>query len=180
MAPTLIVDGRARDPRQIVRILTFLGLTFGLSAIFWAIIARAGTTNAGGGTYTLALMWCPAIAAVAATLLFQKNLRGFGWRPGLRRYLLPGYFLPIGYGLVAYGFVWLSGLGGLTTDALPALGGLTTANLPPGAKLAGFLVVVATAGIVLSLFSAAARSSAGVGCSCPSLPSGCHSIRRRS
>lgn len=72
-----------------------------------------------------------------------------------RRYLLRAYFLPIGYGLVVYGFVWLTGLGGFTTDTLPALGGLASASLPPGAKLAGFLVVVATAGIVLSLLSAA-------------------------
>jgi hypothetical protein len=36
-----------------LRILSFLGLTFGLSAIFWTIIARAGTVNVGGGAFTL-------------------------------------------------------------------------------------------------------------------------------
>jgi membrane protease YdiL (CAAX protease family) len=137
-----------------VRILTFLGLTFGLSAIFWTTIAQAGTLNAGGGAYTLALMWCPGIAALSTTLVFQRNLSGLGWRLGQRRYLLPAYFLPIGYGLVAYGLVWLTGLGVFTTDNLPALGSLTPESLPPSAKLAGFLVVISTAGIVVALLSA--------------------------
>ena len=34
---------------------TFLGLTFGLSAIFWALIISAGSLGVHGGAYVFAL-----------------------------------------------------------------------------------------------------------------------------
>jgi hypothetical protein len=57
------------------------------------------------------LMWCPALAAIATRLLFQRNLRGFGWRTGKPRYLLLGYVLPLGLTALVYSGVWLTGLG---------------------------------------------------------------------
>jgi hypothetical protein len=49
----------ARESDNGREIGTFLGLTFGLSAIFWALIISAGGLGAHGGIYVLALMWCP-------------------------------------------------------------------------------------------------------------------------
>jgi membrane protease YdiL (CAAX protease family) len=98
-------------PRR--ELATYLALTFGLSAIFWGLISSAGTLGAQGGRYVLALMWCPGVSALATRLLFQRNLRGEGWGWGATRYEAIAYVLPIMYAAVAYGAVWLGGLGGV-------------------------------------------------------------------
>ncbi len=94
-------------------ILTFLILTFALSSVPYYLIITAGSLGAGGGWYPIALMWCPGFAALATCLIYRRNLRGLGWRWGRTRYQASAYLLPIAYGLVAYGAVWLSGLGGI-------------------------------------------------------------------
>lgn len=48
----------------------------------------SGSLSAGGGISVALLIWCPGLAAIATRLLFQRNLRGFGWPPGKPRYLL--------------------------------------------------------------------------------------------
>ena len=45
--------------------------------------------------------------------MFQRNVRGEGWRPGAPRWLTLAYLLPVAYATVAYGLVWLTGLGGV-------------------------------------------------------------------
>lgn len=115
------------------RIGTFLVITFLLSAIFWGVIWQAGSTKVGGGILTLALMWCPGIAALVTTLIFQHNVRRLGWRSGNLGYSLLAYVLPIAYCLIVYGYVWLTGLGGFTTQ-----------NVPAGQPLFVFVLVNAT------------------------------------
>jgi membrane protease YdiL (CAAX protease family) len=114
-------------------IITFLGLAFSLSVIFWALILRAGSTRAGGGILTLGLMWCPGAAALITTLINQRNVRGLGWKFGHGRYLLLAYALPVVYGGVAYGIAWFTGLGAFTTQ-----------NVPAGQPLIAFLLTNAT------------------------------------
>jgi membrane protease YdiL (CAAX protease family) len=102
---------RAHDTRA--ELTTFLGLTFGLSAIFWWLIISAGSLGANGGMYVLALMWCPGVSALITRLVFQRNLRGEGWGFGAPRWAALAYLLPVVYASVAYGLVWLTGLGGV-------------------------------------------------------------------
>jgi len=125
------------------RIATYLGLTFALSAVFYILIICAGTIGTGGGLYVLGLMWCPGLAAMATALLYDRSLRGLGWRLGSPRYLVLAYTLPLAYAAVAYGAVWALGLGAFGTAALPA-----------GQSLPTFLAFNATVGIVSSLLSA--------------------------
>jgi membrane protease YdiL (CAAX protease family) len=122
---------------SIRRIVTFLLITLLFSAIFWALIISAGTIQAGGGLYTMGLMWCPGAAALLTTLLYQRNLRGLGWRLGRPRYLLASYALPLGYAAVAYGLAWVTGLGAFTSQ-----------NLPVGQPLPVFVLINATAVLV--------------------------------
>ncbi|MBN2004227.1 MAG: CPBP family intramembrane metalloprotease [Anaerolineae bacterium] len=105
---------------SIKRILVFLALTFAFSTVFYGLIIRAGTLSAKGGLYMLGLMWCPGLAAIITTLLFQQNLRGLGWRLGPPRYLWISYMLPFAYALPVYVLVWLTGLGEFSTEAIPA------------------------------------------------------------
>lgn len=92
---------------------TFLCLTFGLSAIWYTLIIRAGSLGAHGGLYVLALMWSPGTSALITRLVFQHNVRGegWGWHRSTTRWAALAYVLPLGYAIVAYGFVWLTGLG---------------------------------------------------------------------
>jgi membrane protease YdiL (CAAX protease family) len=92
---------------------TFLVLTFASSAVFYSLIIAAGSLSVHGGLYVLALMWCPGVSALVTRLVFQRNVRGEGWRPGAPRWLALAYLLPLGYAGVVYGLVWLSGQGGL-------------------------------------------------------------------
>jgi len=105
------MDTRAPDTRA--QLTTFLGLTFGLSAVFWWLIISAGSLGAQGGRYVLALMWSPGVSALITRLIFQRNVRGQGWGLGAPRWAALAYLLPLGYATVAYGLVWLTGLGGV-------------------------------------------------------------------
>ena len=95
---------------------TYLTLTFVLSAIFYGLIISAGSLGVHGGLYVLALMWSPGTSALVTRLIFQHNVRGEGWGWGGARgtrFALFAYVLPLAYATAAYGFVWLTGLGGV-------------------------------------------------------------------
>jgi membrane protease YdiL (CAAX protease family) len=100
---------------NIGRIVTFLVLTFGLSTIFYTLIIRDGEYR---GPWLTPLMLCPTISAILTKLVFDRNLKGLGWTPGPAKWLGLAYLLPILYGAVIYGIVWLFGLGGINADAI--------------------------------------------------------------
>jgi len=89
------------------KIWVFLLLTFGLSSIFYYLIISSGSIQ----SYSLGLMWCPGVAAMITQLIFQRSLRGLGWKPGKFKYLLLSYGMPLAYVVVVYAIVWLTGLG---------------------------------------------------------------------
>lgn len=64
----------------------------------------------GGNILTMLIMWTPGLAAIIINLVSKKTLKGLGWRFSLR-WMAIGWILPIAYGAVAYGTIWLSGLG---------------------------------------------------------------------
>ena len=94
---------------------TFLCLTFGLSAIWYTLIIRAGSLGGNSGMYVFALMWSPGTSALITRLIFQHNVRGegWGWNRGTTRWAALAYVLPLGYATVAYGLVWMTRLGGV-------------------------------------------------------------------
>lgn len=98
-------------PEASAELPTFLTLTFALSAVWWWLIVRAGSLGANGGMYVLALMWSPGASAIITRLIFQRNVKGLGWLPGAPKWLGLAYVLPLAYAGVAYGLVWLTGLG---------------------------------------------------------------------
>jgi membrane protease YdiL (CAAX protease family) len=91
------------------KILVFLFLTFAFSSIFYYLILSSGSLH----PYSFGIMWCPGLAAILTQLIFQRSLRGLGWQAGKPKYWLWSYGLPILYGAVVYGIVWLTGLGRL-------------------------------------------------------------------
>ncbi len=94
------------------KIITFLGITLALSLIFYVPIIRAGTLDIAGGLLVLGLMWSPGIAGMLTRLIYDRTLRGMGWKFGPFKYLLLAFLIPLFYCLVVYGLTWLTGLGG--------------------------------------------------------------------
>ena len=89
------------------KIPVFLILTFFLSAIFWYCINSTGSIQG----YSLALMWCPGMAAILTQLLFTCSIRNLGWSIPSSEYLLISYIFPLIYVMTVYGLVWLTGIG---------------------------------------------------------------------
>jgi membrane protease YdiL (CAAX protease family) len=156
MVKSLDVSATQTSAETKKRIVTFLLLTFALSSVFYALIILSGTTQAAGGLYVLGMMWCPGIAAIATRLLFQGNLRGFGWHWGKTRYQLLSYALPFVLGLAAYVPVWLTGLGGFYNqdfvESIASRLGWTT--LSPGIVIIFHLARAGTIGMLFSCVSA--------------------------
>jgi membrane protease YdiL (CAAX protease family) len=96
------------------RLVTFLAILAGLSAIFAVPLIASGTIQGKSSAFALALMWSPALAALATARLYHDDWRSFGWRPGWVRYLAIAYLLPVAYSAVAYGLAWLAGAGSFT------------------------------------------------------------------
>lgn len=109
------MNSNLSNKATIGRIVTFLALTFGLSTIFYIKIITGGE---GIGPWLLPLMLCPGVSAILTKLIFDRNLKGLGWKPGPAKWLGLAYLLPILYGAVIYGITWLLGLGGFTTEAV--------------------------------------------------------------
>ncbi len=106
-----------RDPRT--ELASFLGFTFCLSALWYWLIIQGGGLDSSGW-YVFALMWTPAIGAILTRLGFHRTMSGLGWRLPAPRWAVLGYLLPVAYGSVAYGAVWLLGLGAADLSRAPA------------------------------------------------------------
>jgi len=134
------------------KIVVFLVLMMGLSSIFYKGILKSGMVP----SYTLGLMWSPGLAALITQLIFTRSLRGLGWKPGNPRYLLLAYALPIRYGVLVYGIVWLSGIGPLDVPGFLTTveGTFSLHSGPDGVPAAIFILILGTAGVFTSCFSA--------------------------
>ena len=97
-------------------VVLFLLLTVLFSLPFYLLLNLSFANAEGRRLYVTGLMWSPGLAAVVACLLARIPLANLGWRwPGGRLARL-SYLIPIGYGLFAYGIIWATGLGRLSTE----------------------------------------------------------------
>lgn len=147
-------DDHALNRRKMV---TFLGLTLGLSAIMWYLIISAGTMRAPGKEYILKIMWCPGLAALITQLLYHRSLRGLGWGWGRTRYQLWSYGIPLAYTFVGYSVIWITGLGGFYNHELIAdLGSIFGVSVTDQASsfraMALFVVMAGTLGMTTQCF----------------------------
>jgi membrane protease YdiL (CAAX protease family) len=95
---------QSQNPR--ITVIVFVALTFLFSSVFWYLISITPLTPETVSVlliYTVANMWCPALAAILTRLVFQGNLRGFGLYPGEPKWLLLSLLLPVVIGFVMFG-----------------------------------------------------------------------------
>ena len=93
--------------KPVRKIATYLVITFLLSSIIYIQIIK--TYSIAG--YSFLLMWCPGIAAIITQLIFERSLRGLGWKFKPVKYQFVSYLAPLGYALVAYLVLWEAGVG---------------------------------------------------------------------
>ena len=135
------------------RIGVFISLTALFSSIFYAFIAVTGHVGGGNGDYELGLMWSPALAALVTCRLTGLSLASLGWGWGAWRWQWLAVALPLGYVAIAYGGIWLAGLGGFPDPKFVASTreSLGWTGAPAWLVLGGYLALSGTAGMVLSL-----------------------------
>lgn len=103
-------------------IITFLIILTVLSVIFNSLIIAGGGQMDQNIPYIIGLMFSPAFAALLTNFIYNRNLRGFGWKWGLTRYQILAYAVPLMYVLISYSLVLLFGLGKLNTEAAGKFG----------------------------------------------------------
>jgi len=94
------------------QVLTYLFFVLLFSSCFYCLIIRARHLGAGGGSYVLGIMWCPALAAFATLKLNRRSLSDLGWKWPPTKYALMSWYVPLLYASIAYAIIWASGLGG--------------------------------------------------------------------
>lgn len=124
------------------KIYTFLAITLVLSSIFYALILSIGSIYAHSGLLVLGLMWAPGLAGMATQLIYERSLRGLGWKLGPFKYLLLAVLIPLLYCLVVYGITWSTGLGGFPDPKLMALIAERWGGLIPSPALQIILTVL--------------------------------------
>lgn len=126
------------------KIITFLILNFIICSIFYYIICFEKSIYKNQ-IYILGLMWIPGVTAMITQLIYNKNLKGFGWKFGKFKYLVFSYLIPLVSGLIVYTLVWIVGMGGISLDNF---------TRRQGSGILIQFIVFATAGLIMSSVSA--------------------------
>ncbi|MDA3958576.1 hypothetical protein, partial [Oceanispirochaeta sp.] len=79
--------------RETKKISVFLVLTMLISLPFYILMSR--DSEKFYLPSVIMIMWTPGLTALIVKLVFDKNFRGFGWKPGKLKYLGLGYLLPL-------------------------------------------------------------------------------------
>jgi membrane protease YdiL (CAAX protease family) len=134
----------AQPARSRVPVAQYVLLVFAFSSVFYFFVLRSGGLGYGRGLYVLGLMYCPALAGMATLRLNGRSIAEIGWKWGETKYQVRSWYIPLLYAAIAYGIVWLLGLGGFgnpqTANAIVEqihLGGPAWLNLTIGILLTG-------------------------------------------
>ena len=133
----------------------YLLLTLVFSSVIWTFIIWSGHLNMGLGIMIPAIMWCPALAAMVTCRLLGREIRSFAWRwPNIRN-MFGAYFIPLMYASLAYGSVWVCGLGRWNSEYVRQVAqGFGLSGLPAWGSLTLYLIAMATGGVIENLSTA--------------------------
>jgi membrane protease YdiL (CAAX protease family) len=99
-----------------------------------------------GGALKNFIMFAPALAALLATGVTDRNWKAFGWRFS-GKYALLGWLLPIVYAGLAYALIWVLGIGDVPNPLF-----LERAQLTLGIESDSTPAIIALAFLYISLF----------------------------
>lgn len=137
-------------------ILVFLCFVFAFSSIPYYLMIHSGHIGSGHGMVVTLVMWCPTLAALATSKLFNIDLALLGWKWRPVKYEWLAYLLPIFYALPVYLGCWLfvSGSFDYAGYAKNFADSYFLPNHPHLATLTLGLPLLATLGMVYSMATA--------------------------
>ncbi|TBW30234.1 CPBP family intramembrane glutamic endopeptidase [Gramella sp. KN1008] len=121
-----------------LRIAIFVGILAGLTLLS-RIISLPGNWN------MFLVMWIPGLAALLTMLFTALPLRSVGWRFNFK-WMAIGWLLPVSYGAITYGIIWLTGLGGVPKETF-----LERARFTMGMSSENDLLIIISAFFFISL-----------------------------
>lgn len=89
----------------------FFILLFIISCISIFLILKTEPANAEDSLAALLFVFSPFLAAIITRLTTEHNIKKLGWKFGKAKYLLLAFIIPIIYGIIIYGFAWLTKIG---------------------------------------------------------------------
>jgi uncharacterized protein len=133
-------------------IYLYLQLVLAFSSVVWTLIIGSGHLDMGFGLVIPAIMWCPALAALATCRLLGRELRALGWQWPNIKYIVTAYLVPLAYTSVAYGTVWALRLAGWNSEFVSAVAhALGLRSLPAWASFTLCIFFMATGGVIQNL-----------------------------
>jgi membrane protease YdiL (CAAX protease family) len=102
------------------QILAYLALVFLFSSVPYTLVIHDGHLATGNGLVVFFLMWCPALAALAACSIFHIDIATLGWNWRPVRYEMWAYLLPLCYSFPVYLATWLLLSGSFAFSAFAA------------------------------------------------------------
>lgn len=137
------------------QVLTYLFFVLLFSSCFYFLIIKAKHLGAGGGSYVLGIMWCPALAAFVTLKLNRRSLRDLGWKWPATKYAWMSWYVPLFYAAIAYAIVWASGLGGFPNhEFVSSLVERMGLPVSPAIATLLYILLAGSFGLVRSLSSA--------------------------
>jgi membrane protease YdiL (CAAX protease family) len=101
------ISNQEKQKRARSKVILYVILVAIFSSVFYYLIIASQSLE----TWVLPLMWSPAVAGLIALLVYDRSIRGVGWRPGKVKYLVAGAAIPLIYWLVIYAVIWIFGWG---------------------------------------------------------------------
>jgi len=133
----------------------YLVFTLLFSSVIWGLIIWSGHLGMAFGMMIVAIMWCPALAALVSCRVLGRDVRSLGWRWPERRYIVAAYFLPLAYAAIAYGTVWALRLGGWNQETVRLVAqGFGLPRMPVWGAFALWLLFTATAQLIRGMATA--------------------------
>lgn len=142
---------RSVSPRISPTLAVFLALVVVASTVLDILLIRAGGLRHAKGL-VLAIMWVPALAAVASLLLTRRSLAAVGWRMGPIRILGAAVILPAVIVTPVYALLWAGGFAALDVREWSVL---VRENFGWRLGAAPSVLVIASIGLLVDAIAAA-------------------------
>jgi|SRR5271165_169482 len=148
----------SNERKTVTGIIVFLVLLTLLSVPLFIPILKYHTIYPYDSVWcVLGLMWCPGVAGLTTRLIFQRNLRGEGWRWGEWKYQWASYVIPMAYAAVVYLPLLALGHGDYARKAHSGLSLARSIHLPLHSQIAGVVASIVfdvTVGLVPNCMAA--------------------------
>jgi membrane protease YdiL (CAAX protease family) len=132
-------------------IFTYLGITLGLSSIFYFLLIYTGTMTR---LYVLGLMWSPGMSGMLTTKLMGRNISDMGWS-WKSKFQLWAYLVPLIYTAIAYLVIWISGLGGFyNPEIVTKAAAMLNLHIPESWLIAVYFILTGIYGMAGGVSSA--------------------------